>query len=75
VEIDDSEYELNISQAKLFQNHLAASGRPKRLLSEAELAEKEKLAQERKSKIETVCNYVIIKQRMSNFYCFLFTIY
>lgn len=52
---DESEYDLTIAQARKIQANLAASGRPQRLLSEAELAEKERERIEKMEKIVEVC--------------------
>ena len=52
---DESEYDLTIAQARKIQASLAASGRPQRLLSEAELAEKERERIEKREKVSEVC--------------------
>lgn len=54
VEFDESDYDLTISQARKIQADLVASGRPQRLLSEAELAEKEKERVEKRQKVSEV---------------------
>lgn len=55
MKIDESEYDLTIAQARKIQANLVASGRPQRLLSEAELAEKEKERVEKREKVSEVC--------------------
>ena len=55
VNFDESDYELNINQARQIQANLVASGRPQRLLSDAELAEKEREKREKREKVKEVC--------------------
>ncbi|KAF8464565.1 GLUT4 regulating protein TUG-domain-containing protein [Kalaharituber pfeilii] len=51
---DESEYELTVNQARQIQANLAASGRPQRLLSDQELAEKEREKRERREKVTEI---------------------
>lgn len=55
MQFDESEYDLTIAQARKIQANLVASGRPQRLLSEAELAEKERERIEKREKVSEVC--------------------
>ncbi|KAF8422848.1 GLUT4 regulating protein TUG-domain-containing protein [Tirmania nivea] len=54
LQFDESEYDLTIAQARKIQANLAASSRPQRLLSEAELAEKERERIEKREKVSEI---------------------
>lgn len=54
LQFDDSEYDLTVAQARKIQANLVASGRPQRLLSEVELAEKERERIEKREKVSEI---------------------
>lgn len=54
LQFDESEYDLTVAQARKIQANLVASGRPQRLLSEVELAEKERERTEKRAKVTEI---------------------
>ena len=54
MEFHESDYDLTVTQARQIQSNLVASGRPQRLLSDAEKAEKEREIIAKREKVQEV---------------------